>query len=187
MEKDGWNTVTGLREDKVQEFKGVMEKFMIRRMKKDVLKDLPDRIFAPEYFPLPDKNAREYKKIITNSYNNLVNYFKLLDEFTEITGKRSVQNNEEHFAICDKICKENKWSFKDEDGKDCYTNPIFREVTRLRNALVSMDEELLEKMPKVERILELVEEYQKNKRNIIFFTSSAVLLNKLLPILIKIY
>lgn len=187
MERNNWNAVVWLKEDKVQEFKSIMEEIMIRRMKKDVLKDLPDKILTSEYFSLPEKNAREYKKLLTNSYNNLINYFKLLDKFTSITWKKVIQNNKEHFEICKKICDENKWVFKDEKWNDCYTNPIFREITKLKNALVSMDEELLEEMPKVERILELVEEYQKNKRNIILFTSSVVLLNKLLSILIKTY
>lgn len=69
-DKDGndhkYKTIIGLRQENLPELHMQMAPFMVRRLKKDVLKDLPDKYYTEIEIPMEPKQAREYHSMRKN-------------------------------------------------------------------------------------------------------------------------
>ena len=67
---------------------------MLRRLKSEVLKDLPERIFSPKYLELSDAEKKKYLTIAKVGQDTLKKYFTILKEFERITGRKVITKDE---------------------------------------------------------------------------------------------
>lgn len=66
VETDYWGKVTGYK--KLGEITKRIEPFLIRRLKKDVLKDLPDKIYQNRIITLSNEESKIYKKLAAGGH-----------------------------------------------------------------------------------------------------------------------
>jgi hypothetical protein len=154
---------------------------MLRRLKKDVLKFLPERIISEKFFEIESSLMKEYKEIFRKGYEKMSNFLTLQKEFTIITGRGIISNKPEDqqvaISLINKKFPELKEMFINdndnfEESKQSdlkIFNPVFKIISELRQFLIK--EENFINSPKMNFIEEIVSNYQESKRNIVILTT----------------
>lgn len=153
-----WN-VEGLNADTRDEYDSSLRYFMIRRMKKEVLKDLPEKIFTYKYFELPDIVKKELFESYEKAKNHLVASMDLQKLFQKKTNRNFISKKDEDKYICDEIVNEYHEMFDWFDFEGDYMNPTFKELRNIQNSILETKSVDFEKMPKIEYVLEMAENF----------------------------
>lgn len=167
----------------IEELQKYIKPFLLRRLKKDVIKELPDKIEKKYYVELP----KEQKKI----------YSVFVKDIKEKIGDKNFQGNKitmfSYLTKLRQLCLEPKLIVEDYKGRngkleaalEIITNNInnghkiilFSQFTSvLASISKSLDENAIEYMyldgsTKASRRVELVEEFNSCERNIVFLIS----------------